>query len=158
MEDTKKGRPTLYSEDVGLDILARLEMGESLRAICRDENMPSEVSVRRWSLDAKHPFSAQFARAREVGYLRMAEELLEICDDGTNDYVEREGKDGSTYSAVDHEHISRSKLRVDTRKWVLSKMLPKVYGDKTVVEGSSDDGSIKHVVQIVTGVPRPDGN
>jgi Bacteriophage Sf6, terminase small subunit-like len=39
-------------------------------------------------------------------------------------------KDGSTYTALDAEHVQRSRLRVEARKWLLSKALPKVYGDK----------------------------
>jgi len=40
---------------------------------------------------------------------------------------------------VDHEHIQRARLRVDTRKWILSKMLPKVYGDKFQVGGDGGE-------------------
>ncbi len=39
-------------------------------------------------------------------------------------------KDGSTIRLVDHEHIQRSRLRVDARKWLMSKMAPKKYGEK----------------------------
>lgn len=59
----------------------------------------------------------------------MADDLLDIVDDGTNDFVARE-RDGERIMVVDHEHIQRSRLRADTRKWLLSKALPKLYGDK----------------------------
>jgi terminase small subunit-like protein len=59
----------------------------------------------------------------------MADDLLDIVDDGTNDFVARE-RDGERIMVVDHEHIQRSRLRADTRKWLLSKALPKIYGDK----------------------------
>jgi hypothetical protein len=49
----------------------------------------------------------------------MADEILDIVDDSTHDFVECEGKDGSTYMSVDHEHIQRSKLRYEARKWLL---------------------------------------
>ena len=61
----------------------------------------------------------------------MVDELLEIADDCTNDYMERNGK-----LVFDGEHISRSRLRVDTRKWLLSKALPKLYGDKLTHDGN----------------------
>lgn len=67
----------------------------------------------------------------------MADELVEIADDGTNDYVERE-VDGGVRVVFDGEHFQRSRLRVDTRKWVLSKVLPKIYGDKIGVEVTGD--------------------
>jgi hypothetical protein len=62
--------------------------------------------------------------ARDIALDRMFDELLKIADDGRNDWYEREG-----VRCVDHEHISRSKLRIDARKWYLSKLAPKRYGD-----------------------------
>ncbi len=62
--------------------------------------------------------------------MRWADEALEIADDGSNDWMKRQGEDGEVHVIYDHEHIQRSRLRVDTRKWLLSKVLPKVYGDK----------------------------
>lgn len=66
---------------------------------------------------------------------RMAEEIQEISDDGSNDWMEREG-----ITVADHEHIQRSKLRVDSRKWLLSKMMPKKYGDRVSAEVTGADG------------------
>jgi hypothetical protein len=136
----KPGRPTLYTQELADEICTRLALGESLRAICRDDNKPDERTVREWAQDVKHPFSPHYVRARELGYLKMADELLEISDDGSNDWMEREGKDGSSYTVADHEHIARSRLRVDTRKWLLSKALPKVYGEKVTTELTGKDG------------------
>lgn len=92
--------------------------------------MPAESTVRSWAIDKENPFSAQYEKARLAGYGRMADELLDIADDGTNDYVERERENGTKHVVFDSEHVQRSRLRVDTRKWLLSKALPKVYGDK----------------------------
>lgn len=136
----KKGRPSLYTEELGEKICARLADGESLNSICKDDGMPSERTVRTWALDKNHPFSPKYAQAREIGYLKMADELLDIADDGTNDWMVREREDGSSTELVNHEHIQRSKLRVDTRKWLLSKMLPKVFGDKVSTEVTGKDG------------------
>ena len=55
--------------------------GETLRAICRDEGMPDERTVRRWALDDVEGFAGHYAKAREVGYQSLADELLEIADD-----------------------------------------------------------------------------
>lgn len=135
------GRPSLYTEAIGTEICARLAAGESLNSICLAEHMPAESTVRAWALAADHPISANYARARELGYLKMAEELLDIADDGVNDFVEKKRENGDTYVVADHEHISRSKLRVDTRKWILGKMLPKVFGDKVFNEHTGKDGA-----------------
>ena len=89
------------------------------------EGMPDERTVRRWALNASHPFSPQYAHAREFGYHRMFVEILEIADDSTNDYIERVNETGERVVAIDHDHIARSKLRVETRKWFLARTLPK---------------------------------
>jgi hypothetical protein len=69
-------------------------------------------------------FSTQYTRAREIGYEAMADELLDISDGETSD------------SPAD-----RDRLRLDTRKWLLSKCLPKIYGEKGSLEVTGKDGS-----------------
>lgn len=118
-----------FTREVADEILRRLAEGETLRAICRTEGMPPESTVRLWAIDDRDGFAAQYARAREVGYHSMADELLEVADDGRNDWMERNGEDSEGWTA-NGEHLGRSRLRVDTRKWLLSKALPKIYGDK----------------------------
>jgi hypothetical protein len=136
------GRPTLYTEEVGKEICARLADGESLNSICKADHMPHESTVRSWALDPEHPISTNYVRARELGYMRMADEIVEISDDGTNDWMERNhGDDKESSWSVNGEHVSRSKLRVDTRKWLLSKALPKVFGDKITAEHTGPDGA-----------------
>lgn len=140
------GRPTLYTPELAGLICTKLADGQSLRSICEPEDMPDEKTVRTWALEDYQGFSPQYAKAREQGYLRMADDLLEIADDGRNDFIARQGADGSATVAVDHDHISRSRLRVDTRKWLLSKVLPKVFGDKVALT-DPDGGPLK--VQVV---------
>jgi len=77
-------------------------------------------------LDAAHPFSVAYAHARELGWHKIADEILEISDDSTRDLIEHPN---GTFS-VDHEHINRARLRVDSRKWLLAKMLPHIYAEK----------------------------
>ena len=95
--------------------------------------MPQESTVRNWALDKDGTFFARYAKAREIGYLVMADETIDIADDGTNDYMARLGPDGQTAYVLNGEHVQRSRLRVDTRKWLLSKALPKLYGDRVAI-------------------------
>lgn len=84
-----------------------------------------------WLLDEdKKVFLEQYETARAIQADLMAEELIEIADDGTNDYMEKLLQSGETIEVVNTEHIQRSRLRVDTRKWVASKLKPKKYGEK----------------------------
>ncbi len=79
-----------------------------------------------WLFDGEHEeFSQQYASAREVQAEVWADEIVGIADEATGDLTT--DKDGK--AVVDHEHIQRSRLRVDTRKWIASKLLPKRYGD-----------------------------
>ena len=133
----------LYTKEIGDEICQRIAEGESLRSICKSNRMPSCATVLNWTQDKEHAFAEQFARAREIGYFILADEIMEIADDATNDYTTRAKEEGAEV-VVNHDHISRSKLRVDTRKWMLSKMLPKVYGDKLAVGGDADAPPIQH--------------
>lgn len=103
--------------------------------------MPTEGAVRKWARDADHPFSTHYEKARLVGYFAMLDEMLEIADDGTNDTYE----DGQGRTITNHDVIARSRLRIDTRKWTLAKMLPKVFGDKLQLGG---DGEKPIVIEI----------
>lgn len=145
------GRSSEFTPEKGALICNRIADGESLRAICRDEGMPDKATVLRW-LAANEHFRDQYARAREAQADHFADEILEISDDATNDYMMRKRGD-DVETVVDHEHISRSKLRVDARRWLMSKMAPKKYGDRQevnlkVTDGLSDaelDSRIKHL-------------
>lgn len=109
-------------------ICARLADGESLNAICKSAGMPAESTVRAWALDDVQGFSAKYMRAREIGYDRLADELLEIADN-TQAGVKTTTK-ASGVETTEGDMIEHRRLRVDTRKWMLAKMLPKKYGDK----------------------------
>lgn len=138
-EKQPRTRQMKYDAGVLKKICDGLSSGRTLRDVCRDEGMPAPATVILWTQqDAK--FAEQYAQAREAGYRKMAEDILEIADDGTNDYVERERQDGTKHVVFDGEHVQRSRLRVDTRKWLLSKALPKIYGDRLMTEVTGKDG------------------
>ena len=134
MTEKPRGRPTAYTEAIADEICQRIAGGESLKGICRDEGMPAEATVRGWVLDDREGFSALYARARELQADGWADEIVDIADDGTNDYVKRERENGSIGFELNAEHVQRSRLRVDTRKWILSKRLRKTYGDRSEVD------------------------
>lgn len=141
-----RGRPSLYTQDIADAICERLADGESLRAICRDEGMPQESTVRLWALEDREGFSAQYTKARDIGLDAMADELLEIADDGSNDWMQRNYGEQEAWVA-NGEAMGRSRLRLDTRKWLMSKMAAKRYGDKLLHTGADGDGAI--TVEIV---------
>jgi hypothetical protein len=133
-----RGRPTKYTPELAEEICRRLREGESLRSICRTEGYPRESAVIEWAKENRDGFSEQYAQARDVGLDRMAEETLEIADDGSNDWMARNDPENAGYIA-NGEHVARSRLRVDTRKWYLSKLAPKRYGDRLAVDASVEN-------------------
>ncbi len=127
----EKGRPTIFNQELATKICDRIALGESTRTILKSEDMPASSAFYRWLTEEdKKDFKEQYEKACNARAELMFEELLEIADDGTNDWMKKNNKDGSTFTVIDSEHIQRSRLRVDTRKWYLSKVLPKKYGDK----------------------------
>lgn len=121
-------RPT-YNRELVETVLERLAEGETLREVAIDMDF-AESTFRLWALDDVDGLAARYARARQLGAYARFDALKAIADDGSNDWMEKQRKDGSTYWGPDHEHIARSKLRIDTERWALSKMLPKEFGDK----------------------------
>jgi hypothetical protein len=136
--------PVHYTEEIAREILERLAGGESLRSVCRDEHLPDEASVREWVVYDKHGFAAPYRKARDIGLDVMADELLDIADDGSNDYMARESEKGRKI-ILNKENAARSRLRLEARKWYLSKMAPKKYGEKLQTEVTNPDGSLTNL-------------
>lgn len=139
------GRPTVRSPAIESEICDRLSEGEPLAVICRDEHMPSRSTVYNWC-DEDSDFSGRIARARDEGHDAIANECLDIADNATNDWMERNERDGTPGYALNGEHIQRSKLRVETRLKLLAKWNPKKYGDKIDVGLSAPGGGPIQVI------------
>ena len=142
------GRPTDYSQDLADKICLMIASGKSMRAVCREDSMPCMTTIFRW-LREKKEFRQQYDLATEERAEAHVEEMLEIADDGTNDYVEQFGDDTSKQAyRVNGEAIQRSRLRVDTRKWAASKMKPKKYGNIVDLNVKSDEHSREKLKEI----------
>lgn len=125
------GRPTDYNEELATKICSRISSGQSLRSVCRDDDMPAASSVFLWL--TKYPrFTEQYAKATEERAAQMFEDMLDISDD-----VEPEPS-----------QVAKARLRVDTRKWALARMNPKKYGDKVTNEHVGPDGGPVKVERI----------
>lgn len=131
---------TTFTQAKADAICERIADGESLRSICADESMPSTSTVCKW-LSEQPSFSEQYARAREMQADALFDEILEIADDGSNDWMERRDKEGEAIGWRENgEAMRRSQLRVEARKWMAGKLQAKKYGDKIDVNHS---GSIQ---------------
>ena len=136
------GRPSDYTQELADNICAQVAQGISMRTICNADDMPCLTTVFKW-LRTKEEFAQQYARAKEESALAMAEEIMDISDDGTNDWMENRYKDDGEEVIgwkVNGEALQRSRLRVDTRKWLMSKLVPKKYGDRVTQEHVIPEG------------------
>ena len=126
----KRGRPSEYTPERAAEICQRIADGKSLKTISAEEGMPDDYTILRW-LDRYEEFRVQYARARDRRVEKMAEEILSISDDPNEDPQSR-------------------RVRVDARKWLMSKWAPKRYGDKLEVEQTGEQ-----TIRIRIGGDRP---
>lgn len=132
------GRISDYSKELADKICELLAEGNSLRKICAVDGMPAVSTVIGWHIQNREGFSEHYTRARQIGYETLADAILDESDDASNDVTgELEMPNGVA--------VQRSRLKVDTRKWLLSKCLPKIYGDKLEHSGP-DGGPVQFVV------------
>lgn len=128
------GRPSTYDRETVDRILAAIGKGASLRAACKDEDIPHGTFC-GWVVDDVDGIADRYAHACQSRAMLWAEEIVEIADDSSQDEIE-DPETGKT--RFNSEFAQRSRLRVDTRKWLLSKVLPKVYGDRIDVTSKGE--------------------
>ncbi len=128
-----------FTPELRAEFCERIAGGETVREIVADRHMPSEKSI-YLALAADEAFAAQYGQAREAQLVGWEDEILRIADDATNDYVTRKRGDEEVVT-VDHDHINRSRLRIDARKWLMAKRLPKRYGERVSTEVSGPGGA-----------------
>lgn len=132
----KTGRPTKYTKALGeriCEVVSTTTYG--LRKVCTlHDDFPCADTVRLWKLH--HPeFSAMYAQAKLHQADVLAEDCLDIADDDSRDIrVNDEG-----YETFNGEFAARSRIRIDTRKWLAAKLLPKQYGDKLQLEQKTEE-------------------
>lgn len=132
------GRKSTFTQETADSICLRLAEGESLRSICSDEDMPSRGTVFAW-LGDNEEFRAKYARAREFQAEVYADEMADIADDGSNDWMERLNANGEQIGwQLNGEAVSRSKVRLEQRRWYAEKLLPKKYGAKLQLGAAED--------------------
>jgi terminase small subunit-like protein len=118
-----------YSPELADRVCELMIEGVSLRKICAMSGMPSRRSIFNWFKDNEE-FRERYGIARLMQIEYWSHEIIEIADDSSGDYIITE--DGR--HVVDHENINRARLRVDARKWLMSKLHPQRYGDRVTTD------------------------
>ena len=133
-EKGEPGRPARYTQELADRFCGELAKGRSMHSICKEDWTPARSTIFKW-LREVDGFTDQYEKAKEESADYLVEEMLDIADNGNNDWMEKLGKDGQDIGyQLNGEHVQRSRLRLDTRKWVASKLKAKKYGDKITTE------------------------
>jgi len=108
----KGGRPTILTDRLVDELCQRLSQGVSMRSVCRDDDMPCMATIWRW-LRENDNFAKRYTAAKQESADAMIEDILAISDQDDEE-----------------ESTNRSRLRVDTRKWIAAKLRPEKYSEK----------------------------
>ncbi|RVB31956.1 terminase small subunit protein [Mesorhizobium sp. M7A.F.Ca.CA.001.07.2.1] len=142
-------RPSEFTQEIADTICQSLAEGNSLRSICEADDMPSKATVLNWLLNpARAAFFDQYARARELQADTHVDEMPDIADDSSNDYMTKVNGDGTTTEQLNSENIQRSRLRIDTRKWIAERMRPKKYGAKVALTDGEGGPLVVQVLKL----------
>ena len=125
-----KGRPSSYSDKISEKICLLISTtSQGLASICKSEDMPSTTTVYNWLNNDEHSnFLDMYTRAREAQADLLADQIISIADDQSNDTIINESTGAPQMNA---EWVARCRLQVDARKWKASKLAPRKYGDRT---------------------------
>lgn len=140
-------------EAVAEHICSQLKRGRSLDSICKDPGMPHVTTFLEW-METDSALAQDYAHAREIGYALLADEIIAIADK-THEWVtvQESDPDGrplfndkgeprlkQVLMPLNSDVVAHKRVQIDTRKWMLSKMLPKVYGDRVTQEHTGAGG------------------
>lgn len=143
----KKKKPdTNYTPARAKKLASLIASGKSLINACAENSdLPVYQTWIGWASDLDHPWSDLYARACLLRAMVWAEEIITITDNTAGDFfiesippqaISGNEKDGFKINfnllkiKADHYHIHRAKLMADKRQWMLSKLIPKTFGDK----------------------------
>lgn len=139
---------------VGAQICTLLKEGRSLWSICQQAEMPNVATFLEWVKQDPAGLGKDYAQAREIGYTLLADEIVQLSDK-THEWVTVQELDADGKPLFDDKGqpelkqvlmplnsdvVAHKRLQIDTRKWMLSKMLPKIYGDKITQEHTGAEG------------------
>ncbi|EJY0670448.1 DNA-binding protein [Escherichia coli] len=125
----KMGRPHGYTEEKALEICELVADGQSINKISKLPGMPNRSTILKWFRDVPE-FSTMYARAKEIGFEVLADEIIDLADAEVN---------------TDKDQLRRHQLMIDTRKWLLAKLQPRKYGERVTQEivGNKEEAPVQ---------------
>jgi len=150
------GRPTAYTLELAKEICdAIASQSKGLKQLC-DENphWPDRSNIKKW-IRKDLTFRAMYTEAKKDQVESLVDDILEIADDTRNDTLTKYDHDGEPYEVCNSEWINRSRLRVDTRKWLAAKLCPRLYGDNALAqELAREMDEFKKMLELKNGVSK----
>ena len=148
----KRGRPSKYSRALADRVCELVVERLTMRQIAK--KLGVSVSMLFRYLEDHDYFREQYARAKDVQIEQIVDEMLQIADDGSLDVEERVNRHGETYVAERPDIVQRSRLMIDTRKWLSGQLKSSKYGDKLDLKHS---GEVKTTPSLTIITSKPDG-
>lgn len=131
-------RPTKYSQKLEDRMLEEIASGRSVISLCREEDWtPNADTWYRWMYKIEG-LSDRYTRAKAISSEYHADQILAIADE------------------ADNQSFQVARLQIDARKWVASKLVPNKYGDKSQIDHTSSDDSMK-APTVIKLVSKSDG-
>lgn len=140
------------TEEVALELLNRMAKGEALKSICKDLHMPSYPTVMKW-LRTDPDFQEAYAAAQEFRMHVFADEILEIADNSVGDVRLAYDKNGNLIPEVNYENIQRSKLRIQTRQYLMERFAKETYNLKRIEAANTPAANGNATVNVQINLP-----
>ena len=134
------GPPLTYTKELGDEICLKVATSNyGLSRLCKENiHWPHRQCIFEWRIKIKE-FGDNYTKAKQEQIETLIDDCLDIADNTDNDTIIRQDKDGNDYEVCNSEYINRSRVRIDTRKWLASKLAPKIYGDKQEDKDNNKD-------------------
>jgi transcriptional regulator with XRE-family HTH domain len=150
----KVGRPNgtgkLRTPEHADYICEQLELGRTLRQIAQDLGF-TQSQISQWGCGIgdqprDDSFINRYARSLSARWEAMAEQVIEIAE---------EIPPVDAIGHVDTGWVQNQRLRIDTKKWLLSKALPKKYGERVEAMVTGDPNApLLTRIELVAVPPR----
>ena len=117
------GRKSTFTKAIGEKVCDLIAEGSTLREVCKKIKGLNPATIVKWTMaKANSDFGKQYARARQVAYGLLEDEIRDVNSEITRTNTQ-------FGNPVDAASVQAAKLKADNLKWILSKRLPKDYGD-----------------------------
>jgi hypothetical protein len=139
------GVPLTYTKEIGEEICLKISTsGKGIVPLCKENpHWPCHQTIFEWRIKIKE-FGDLYAKAKQDQIETLIDDCIDISDDTSHDTIIKQNRDGTEYETCNSEWINRSRLRIDTRKFLAQKLAPKIYGDK--IQKEDDEKNIADAI------------